>query len=113
MKSLDEHLRDASQAWTQEATPTLVTSADAIAKTLRPRSWMFPWGLGTLGLGVVAAVTFYVSQTPTAQSVTAQSVTAQSGTAQSATSKSGTAQPEMPQPSMSQPSMSQPLMSQT
>lgn len=61
MKSLDEHLRDASQAWSQEATPTLVASADAIAKTLRPRSWWsFPWGLGALGLGVVLAVTIYV-----------------------------------------------------
>lgn len=61
MKSLDEHLRDASQAWSQEATPTLVASADAIAKTLRPRSWWsFPWGLGALGLGIVVAVTAYV-----------------------------------------------------
>ncbi|RPI67111.1 MAG: hypothetical protein EHM43_09815 [Ignavibacteriae bacterium] len=113
MKSLDEHLRDASQAWTQEATPTLVTSADVIAKTLRPRSWMFPWGLGTLGLGVVAAVTLYTSQMGTDKSGTDKSGTTQSVMSQ--TSKSQTEPPltEPSQISMSQSDMSQTSMSQT
>lgn len=123
MKSLDEHLRDASQAWSQEATPTLVTSADVIAKTLRPRSWMFPWGLGTLGLGVVAVVTLYTSQmgtdksgtdkTGTTQSVLSQTEMSQTEPSQTEPSQTSTSQAEMSQTSPSQILKSQILKSQT
>ncbi len=105
MKSLDEHLRDASQAWSQDATPTLVASADAIAKTLRPRSWWsFPWGLGALGLGIVVAVTAYVDpfssapiETPTAKRETPAIV----------------AQPHVAQPQAEQPAVEHPAVVET
>lgn len=105
MKSLDEHLRDASQAWSQEATPTLVASADAIAKTLRPRSWWsFPWGLGAMGVGIVVAVTAYVNpfssapiETPTAKRETPAVV----------------AHPHVAQPQAEQPAVESPTVFET
>jgi hypothetical protein len=54
MRSLDEHLRDASRAWMDEATPTIVAHSNALASSLRVPRWLL-WGGTALGIGVIAA----------------------------------------------------------
>jgi hypothetical protein len=69
MNTLDDHLRDASQAWMREAAPAIAASAEHIAPRVRPtRGWTY--GLGSVGaLLLVGTVWWLASSTPSATSV--------------------------------------------
>lgn len=54
MTSLDDHLRDASQAWMREASPTIAASAEGLARRLSPPRW-WSYGMGTAGIVLVGA----------------------------------------------------------
>lgn len=58
MTSLDDHLRDASQAWMREASPTIAASAEVLSRRLQPSRW-WTYGMGTAGLVLVGAAVWW------------------------------------------------------